>query len=402
MSPLDRQLTALILNAFPLSAPPPAPPARAVADWDALVERARYQGLAPLLYAALETEKFAGVPPGTVETLREQYRSSALAAAAAYRELDAILAQFQARAIPVVVLKGAALAPWLYPSRALRPFGDLDLLVCPPSASAAQALLQARGYFPTGELAPGFAADLYSERAFTRRAPPRTSIDLHWDLFVPLYYRRRLDREWFWRHTQPWDLENGSPRREREGAAVPTLAGAPALRLDPTAQFVHLAVHAGLNHQHAPRLLWLYDLALLLHGHGDEIAWDDVVRYASSAALGRSMVAVLDQVQIAWQVSPAPEYRAALNAARLGAVERLAFALTAAPHSEARALADALSAPGIRNKFRYALRHLFPDAEYMRRRYHVRRNALLPAYYLRRLGEITIKFSRSLWSAFAG
>jgi hypothetical protein len=57
-----------------------------------------------------------------------------------------ILDAFEAASIRVLALKGAALAHILYPSPGLRPLSDLDLLVDPPEAAQAQAVLAGMGF----------------------------------------------------------------------------------------------------------------------------------------------------------------------------------------------------------------------------------------------------------------
>lgn len=378
---LDQAICALILHTFPFGERPPLPTIE-TSEWQPLVDRARYQGLVPLLSAALQGREMADVPPETARRLQDQYRSTALASAAALGELDALVCELDAAALPHIILKGAALARWLYPQPALRPFGDLDLLSRQQNAAQIDEILAARGYSKGGELAAGFAEAYYSEMAYTRQTPPRIHLDLHWELFVPLYYRRRLDPEWFWQHTM------------RVGAGA-----APMRILDPTAQLVHLSVHATLNHQHDPRLIWLYDLALLL-AHADKIDWQAVLVFVNAAGLGQSVADILEQTARAWGVAAPAEPLAALEHAPSSAGDRTALALTVAPQNQARVLADALSSPGVGNKARYALRHLFPAPAYMRERYHIRRNVLLPAYYVVRFAESSVKLVRSLWSAF--
>ena len=46
-----------------------------------------------------------------------------------YHEISKVLAALQDNAIPVIVLKGAALAALVYPNIALRPMRDVDLLI---------------------------------------------------------------------------------------------------------------------------------------------------------------------------------------------------------------------------------------------------------------------------------
>ncbi len=390
---LDRLLTAIILVA-PATGLGTDPPRDAITSpsqtlkleaWTALLGRAREQGVTSLLYSALEVQNLA-VPSTILETLQEQHRRSVLATASIYYELASLLETFNRLSIPIVVMKGAALAKWLYPDSALRPFGDLDLLLYPDDIPRAADVLRAQNYVSGKELAAGFRDSYYSEMAFTRTIPPRIGVDVHWNLFVPLYYRRAMDLDWFWQRTEFFAFHSlGLNQR--------------ALVFNPTAQLVHLAVHASLNHQHAPRLIWLYDLALLLYRKQTEIDFAAAAAYAHASQLARSIFDILTQMQETWHTRLASEQLELFRPHAMGLRQRIAFALTAAPRNEARVLNDALSLPRPADRARYALRHLFPDAKYMRQRYAIRSNALLPYYYARRLVETTRKFFRSVWSA---
>lgn len=378
----DRALVALVLEAFPFSRRAPASPSDT--PWDGLLERGRYHGLMPLLHAALDTRPRADVPSDILQTLAESYRSSALANAANYHELQDLLPALRAAAVPAVLLKGAALAKWLYPDPALRPFGDVDLLVHPNDVPRLRSLVEMRSYRADDELADGFRDAYYSEMAFVQSAPPHLALDVHWHLFVPLYFRTRMDIRWF------WDRAIESP-----------VGSQPALLFHPTAQLMHLTVHASLNHQHAPRLVWLYDLALLLTRHGSAIDWDDVAAFARASRVTRSVYDILARVEQWWGVAAPASFMQTLHGTRAGWDERIAFALTSANHNQARVLSDALAAPGLGGKLTYAGRHLFPAPAYMTEHYHVRHPALLPLYYAQRVFRSGWKFARSLASALS-
>ena len=64
--------------------------------------------------------------------------------------VDALTAQitsvFEARGIDSIVLKGPAVAKWLYEGRPVRAYGDSDLLVSPDHWDWAQAILRELGF----------------------------------------------------------------------------------------------------------------------------------------------------------------------------------------------------------------------------------------------------------------
>jgi len=127
-------------------------------EWNGFARRAEVEGVAPLVYAALrtgdgrqETENnrhpaTPNIPTAAWEQLKSSYYRTAGYNTLLFRELERILAAFERADIPVILLKGAALAQTLYPDPALRPMSDLDLLVHPSAVSSAQRVLEYIGY----------------------------------------------------------------------------------------------------------------------------------------------------------------------------------------------------------------------------------------------------------------
>ena len=101
-------------------------------------ELARRERVGPLLYDAVRKKHLL---PAEVETaLRQSYYLTAACNLRLFAALDQALRALAARGIEVIVLKGAALAQTVYPSVALRPMGDLDVLVRPASVPAARTV----------------------------------------------------------------------------------------------------------------------------------------------------------------------------------------------------------------------------------------------------------------------
>lgn len=116
-----------------------------VDDWEPLAEQAERHGLAPLVYRHM---RGAGLTLPNTQTI--QLRALTLrhrsAAATRAKALGEILGMFQQEHIRVLLLKGAALAHMVYPSPGLRPMRDVDLLVSPEHAVAAQQALRDLGF----------------------------------------------------------------------------------------------------------------------------------------------------------------------------------------------------------------------------------------------------------------
>ena len=113
--------------------------------WATLASDAEGHGLAPLAHVCLLPHRDA-VPEATMQ----QLEALVLRHRGRHRERTIVLAEilqaFERSSIEALVLKGAALAWSIYPSPALRPMGDVDLLVPPAAARAAQLSLRRLGF----------------------------------------------------------------------------------------------------------------------------------------------------------------------------------------------------------------------------------------------------------------
>jgi hypothetical protein len=99
-------------------------------DWQAILRRVERWGLAPLVYTNLRQVIQSGrVPKPVAEHLRHLYHRDTIHGVARRELLRAALLRFSEARIPVIVLKGAALATLVYPSPGLRTTGNIDLLI---------------------------------------------------------------------------------------------------------------------------------------------------------------------------------------------------------------------------------------------------------------------------------
>ena len=230
-------------------------------DWRLLAATARREGVAPLLYRALnENEWLADALPDVQADLRQTYYATTARNLLLYRELSRILTALSP--VPVVVLKGAALAATLYPSIGLRPMGDVDLLVPRGRLDQAVAAVRALGYArKVPERRPGLARLVTYEVNLDGGEHIHLHVELHWSLIggEESRYRPRID--WFWEQVETADLP-----------------GVQALVLRPIAHLLYSAAHLALFHgeAHSP-LRWFYDIHLLVTQEGHRIDWNELI-----------------------------------------------------------------------------------------------------------------------------
>lgn len=198
--------------------------------------------------------------------------------------LAPVLADLEGAGVPVVVLKGAALAHASYPLAALRPVGDVDLLVGPRELPRVVGFLRAVGWRPTLELPESAARRLHS--AGYRRADG-LEVDVHAYALLECCY--------------PGADEAFLAR------AVPfSLGGLAARTLAPCDQLLHVCAH-GLRWSEPAAIHWAADAAMILRAAPD-LDWDALVVEAVSRDLARPLASALALLrdELEAPVPPAP------------------------------------------------------------------------------------------------
>lgn len=256
-----------------------------------LARLAQEHGVEPLLQRALARHAAAPI------TTAQQAALQAVAAVAVAHNLLIYhaLAELLAALAPhttVVVLKGVALGPVLYPATTLRSLRDIDLLVPREDMPAALSILNDAGYRHVPEIAPGINQQIEHHEHLEGGPHQSIAVDLHWNLVSGDADWRTPPMEWFWQQTEPWQPQGNA----RLAAIVEAAAaqGQPVQQLTPTANLLYLAAHCMLQHGGAQaRLIWLYDLHLLLTTCAARIDWPQVLEHAAAFRWAAALRAAL-------------------------------------------------------------------------------------------------------------
>ena len=212
-------------------------------DWPQLFECARRCGIFPLLYAALRTLGFPGVPDPVRSEWGKIFRFNAIQNELLAGELARILRSLGDAGIPVMPLKGIALGESLYGDPALRVCADIDVLVPTRNMAEAFHLVLSSGY--QTEFTQPRLLDLvvcYGKHCVLTRQERLRGYTL--ELHSGLLWGGRLERELL---EAIW---SDADRR--------SFYGVPAFALSAEWEFLYLAVHAA---QHAwLSLAWYADL----------------------------------------------------------------------------------------------------------------------------------------------
>lgn len=377
----ENHLVALIRAGFAPFVPPAEIPVLNVVDWATLVEHARRERVESLLYVALKNQGWlAQLPPEIAKRLRFMYLRADVANWRIFRMVENVLAQFEREHIPLVLLKGAALAATLYPNPGLRGLGDLDILIRVEDRTRVDTLMQANGFTILLELADGFGDDFRSEKTFVRNDNRGISVDLHWHVINVPSYVRQVSVDWFWARTlevsfgklcaQVWNWD---------------------------AQLLHLIEHFFIHHQ-MRGVRWSHDIALLLALHQSELHWDEILNAAHQFHVLPALNATLTLIEDVWGVPVSASVRAQLGVPSQDLANRIGMIIATAERPHIRVLRDGLSYRNWRDKLAYLFHCFFPSPTYMRARYRIAHPFLIPLYYLWRLFLGVQHLVESVWS----
>jgi hypothetical protein len=119
-------------------------------DWDIFLERAKKNGVSALVYFKLSKNELdlPYIPSDILEELKRDYYQNATKNTLIFEELGKVLRVFREAGLPVIVLKGAALAEKAYGNIALRPMSDIDLLLKDEDLIYTDKQLKKLGYSP--------------------------------------------------------------------------------------------------------------------------------------------------------------------------------------------------------------------------------------------------------------
>lgn len=314
--------------------------------------------LAPLLVRAGAS---SFLPPDVAERLVSATRPHVVLAPVRDRELARVLGGLHGEGIRTLLMKGAHLAHSCYPSAYLRVRTDADLLIRSADVPCTVATLARLGYRRQATQTGGL---VLGQMLFDRDDMPGAALDVHWRAASPRLAARLLDLDDLFLRAVP----------------VPAL-GPHAYGPCGTDALAIACVHQVAHHLGQDRLLWMYDVHLLVESLED-IDADHFVHRSAERKMTRICQAVIGTA-----AGRFPSPRAAELVRRLGAAggPEPSAALIEARSPLAAAFQDLRVQPRWSDRLHLAAGHLFPPAAYMRTAYAAGSRAPLLLLYLDRI-----------------
>ncbi len=193
------------------------------------------------------------LPAGAGNRLRDAYRSRATVNTRLFLDAAVVLRSLAGHRLPVIALKGLALAEKLYGDIALRPMSDIDLLVKEEDLVRAGRILMTLGYRPYEHAWESLLKTHCHLPPFANTGG--TMIELHWDIVEsggPL----RTDLDGLWKRACPIEIRHVAARA-----------------LSPEDLLLHLCLHAWYHLRTGMDLIPFCDIAALMKASGEGFDW---------------------------------------------------------------------------------------------------------------------------------
>jgi hypothetical protein len=349
------------------------------------LDTGRYHGVLPLLDAELHRRTEVGIwPRELLLACRKAALAQAMFELAHRAEILRVLDALAAAGVEPLLLKGSALAHSHYANAALRPRADTDLLIPRERREETGLALAGLGYAKGA----GAEGEFVSYQANWSRSDAQGAthpLDIHWRINNSQILAKALTYEELVARAVP--VPNLG-RNARAPAPVHALLFA----------CIHRAGHAhapyyveGVAHSGRDRLIWLYDIHLLVArmSAGD---LDEFAALAASRSIRGICGEALQRTRRCFATLIPAEVLAALS--EPGPVEPSARYLSGGRARQL--LGDFLALDRWRDRGGWVRELAFPSADYMRSKYADAAGSPLPILYARRAlaGVTRLIFSR--------
>jgi len=351
----------------------------------AFIDTAHYHGVLPLLGAEFHRRnEAANWPQEILAACAAAARAQAMFELAYRAAIGPVLEALGSAGAAPLLLKGAALAYSHYPSPALRPRADTDLLI-PRDRQKETGRALARLGYTKGTSVEG---ELISYQATWSRSDPFGAthhLDIHWRINNSQILAKALDYDELMARAAPLPALGSNAR---------ALAPVHALLF----ACIHRAGHAnapyfveGIAQTGGDRLIWLYDIHLLVA----RMSAEDLDLFTALAAAKHIKAICGDALRRTRECFATPIPAQVIDALnRPGPVEASARYLSGGRARQM--LGDFLALEYWSDRGGWIRELAFPSADYMRSKYPDSASGWLPVLYARRAltGVASLIFSR--------
>lgn len=254
--------------------------------WNTLVSEASRHRIAPLMYHKIKlAEAESIIPKDVLLKLREKYLANAYRNTVLFHQLNEFVGCLNNKGIPVILLKGAHLAEFVYKDIALRPMSDLDIMVKEEHLSEVVRVAFNAGY-----------QFFYEKKNAKEKSNENYNYDIlkYYKHFQPLIHPETkclLEIHCFISNIgTPFEIPASDLWKDAQPEALNKNA---VFLLSPEDFIIHLCLHAAYDHLFDFGLGALYDISMTIGHYGKKINWNEIQRRSSQWGTSQCLLLAL-------------------------------------------------------------------------------------------------------------
>jgi hypothetical protein len=278
-----------------------------------------------------------------------------------------------------VLLKGAVMAHQYYQQPYHRPMTDVDLFIPENIVEVVKKDMVGNGF----NLVSSNAGEMVLTQ-FSCTKKLHNGLTLNFDIHSQLFNRPGM-------HDLLGYIEI------RAAALRANIFGQAALVPCPSHCLLHACLHLMAHHENSRRLIWLYDIKLILDKFTDQDMLQ-LLEFTHSRKIAKVILTAIDACDTMFPI-PVQELRAELEQQtgdQAGNVHPATDLLL--EHTPAAILlSDWKQIKGMRNRLKWLKEHLFPKPEYIRQKFGVKSSPMLLIFYVWRIMKGSVRlFTRKI------
>jgi len=343
---------------------------------DLFLETSFNHDVQPLLYHFLnKTPEWLTWPERVREAIIQETQFQSVQTLLKKAELERLLEALDQKNIPAILMKGMPLSYQIYPRPHLRPSLDIDLFIQKKDLGAVKEIMTKFDYTPVNSVEGDFVSH---QHTFVKEDGHgiKHAYDFHWRISNPAVFSDSLT----------------FAEADQNASGVPGL-GKHARSLCLEHALLLACIHRVAHHRHNERLIWLYDIRLLVKKMSAEQI-RSFLRFANAKRV-RSVCYQGLSLSRQWFGTSLPEAELHAFENQNGEAEPSAVYLRSEKGGIRRNfMLNWKTLPSLKDKTRFLLETVFPSPDYMLKKYSTRSRVLLPILYARRGCAGLLKFLR--------
>jgi hypothetical protein len=262
-------------------------------DWDYVLQTAGKFGNTSLIERNIREAGLAGrIPPMVLQNFARSADYYRLREIFYIEELKEVGSELNDRGLPFILLKGPALSLFVYPTKGLRDYADLDLLVRAEDLQAVRQCLEGKGYREERRVENEVVFNKFLGGASTRSL--NVLLELHLGLLNLLnfpYYARveNIDLQQIWERTR-----------------VETIDGVAFRLLCPEDALIYGCLHFFYHHDFRG-LRYFSDIDAMIRAKKERIDWEKLETIVKAGRFRKKLFLVLTEIFSAASPLPASE-----------------------------------------------------------------------------------------------